>query len=126
MFDRELTEEELAVYRRTAERLREEDRPAERLRREKAWQLARAAADLLRQQFHVERVAVFGSLAAEERTFTKWSDVDIAAWGLDPKDTLRALGAVMDLSSDPMVNLVDVNTAKPFILAAIERDGVEL
>lgn len=121
-----VTPEQLAVYRRSAERLREQDRPAERLRREAAWRLARAAAALLKEQYHAERVVAFGSLVAEERSFTRWSDVDIAAWGIDPADTFRAIGAVMDLSSSPMVNLVDVNTSKPSLLAVIERDGVEL
>jgi predicted nucleotidyltransferase len=120
------TEEELAVYRRTAELLREQDRPAEIVRRAAAWRLAREAAALLKERFHASRVVVFGSLANEDRSFTRWSDVDIAAWGIAPADTLRAIGAIMDMSTEPMVNLVDVNTSKPALLVAIERDGVEL
>ncbi len=126
MAELRFTDEELAVYRRSAERLREQDRPAERVRREVAWRLARVAAELLKERFHATRVVAFGSLVAEERSFTRWSDVDIAAWGIDPADTLRAIGAVMDLSSEPMVNLVDVNACKAAILVAIERDGVDL
>jgi uncharacterized protein len=56
--------------------------------------------------------------------FNRWSDVDIAAWGLAPEDTFRAIGAVMDLPTEIAVNLVDVNTARPSLVAAIERDGV--
>jgi predicted nucleotidyltransferase len=122
----DISPEQLAIYRRSAERLREEDRPAERIRREEAWRLARIAAALLKERFHAERVVAFGSLVAEERSFTPWSDVDIAAWGIAPADTFRAIGAVMDLSSNPPVSLVDVNTCKPSLLAVIERDGVEL
>lgn len=126
MAELQLSADDLAVYRRSAERLREEDRAAELVRREEAWRLARLAAGLLKERFLATRVVAFGSLVAEERSFSRWSDVDVAAWGIAPADTFRAIGAVMDLSSEPMVNLVDVNTCAPSLLAAIERDGVEL
>ena len=58
--------------------------------------------------------------------FTRWSDVDIAAWGLAAEDTFRAIGAVMDLETDVPVNLIDVDTAHPSLLAAIEREGIAL
>jgi predicted nucleotidyltransferase len=80
---------------------------------------------LLREQCHVSRVVAFGSLTREE-SFTRWSDVDIAAWGIAPEDTFRAIGAVMDLGTEIPVNLVDVNTARPSLLTVIEPDGVEL
>ncbi len=37
--------------------------------------------------------------------FTPWSDVDIAAWGIRPEDTFRAIGAVLDVDSEIEVNL---------------------
>jgi len=80
---------------------------------------------LLKEQFQVSRVVVFGSLARGSG-FTRWSDVDIAAWDIPPEDTFRAIGAVMDLDTDVPVNLVDVNTARPSLLTTIERDGIEL
>jgi hypothetical protein len=58
--------------------------------------------------------------------FTLWSDVDIAAWDIQPQDTLRAIGAVFDLDADIQVNLVDVGTASTELLHQIEREGVEL
>lgn len=125
MVELRVSPEDLAVYRRSAERLREQDHAAELARREEAWRLARDAADLLKERFQATRVAAFGSLVARV-SFTPWSDVDIAAWGIAPADTFRAIGAVMDLSSSPMVNLVDVNTCTPSLLAVIEQDGVEL
>ena len=121
----DLTPEKIAVYRATAQRRRQQERKEINQRREKAWQIARQAARLLHEQFHVSRVVVFGSLTREEG-FTRWSDVDIAAWGIAPKDTFRAIGAVMDLETEIPVNLVDVNTARPSLLAVIEREGVEL
>jgi hypothetical protein len=61
-----------------------------------------------------------------EGCFTLWSDVDIAAWGIAPEDTFRAIGAVMDLGGDIEVNLVDMGACRPSIRAVIEREGVEL
>ncbi|WP_176237472.1 nucleotidyltransferase family protein [Candidatus Hakubella thermalkaliphila] len=87
--------------------------------------LARRVATLLREQYGVTRVVVFGSLAQKGR-FTRWSDVDIAAWGIRPEDTFQAMGAVMDLDSEIQVNLLDVETCRPSLLAAIEREGIDL
>lgn len=70
-------------------------------------------------------MVVFGSLARESG-FTRWSDVDIAAWGIAPEDTFRAIGAVMDLETEIPVNLVDVNTCRPSLLKAIQQDGIDL
>lgn len=126
MTDLSITPDDLAVYRRSAQRLREQDREAEFARRAEAWRLARVAAGLLRERFDVTRVVVFGSLADDERSFTHWSDVDIAAWDISPADTFRAIGAVMDISSAPMINLVDVNTCTASLLETIERDGIDV
>ena len=120
-----LSPEKLAIYRATAHKRRQQDKAELNRRREKAWQIARQAAQLLREQFKVSKVVAFGSLTRES-SFTRWSDVDIAAWGIDPEDTFRAIGAVMDLGAEIPVNLVDVNTVRPSLLVAIERDGVEL
>jgi predicted nucleotidyltransferase len=91
----------------------------------KAWDTARYAAEKLRQQFLVTRVVVFGSLV-HEGCFTRWSDVDIAAWGIPPEDTFRAVGVVMDTSDEFVINLVDVNIARPSLLGVIEQEGIEI
>lgn len=120
-----LTPEKVARYRATAQRRRKQEQPQLEQRREQAWVAARQAARLLKEQFNATRVVVFGSLARESG-FTRWSDVDIAAWGVAPEDTFRAIGAVMDLEIEIPVNLVDVNTCRPSLLKAIEQDGIEL
>lgn len=121
----DLTPEQIANYRAHALRRRRREQPEIERRREKAWQAARETARLLKEEFDATRVVVFGSLA-HGSGFTRWSDVDIAAWGLDPEDTFRAIGAVMDLETEVPVNLVDVDTARPSLLAAIEREGIAL
>ena len=70
-------------------------------------------------------MVVFGSLV-HKGCFTPWSDVDIAAWGIRPQDTIHAIGKVMDVDTEMELNLVDVQTCSDSLLATIERDGVEL
>jgi predicted nucleotidyltransferase len=120
-----LTPEKLARYRATAQRRREEEQIELNQRREQAWAAAHRAATLLRAQFEVSRVVVFGSLARGSG-FTRWSDVDIAAWGIAPEDTFRAIGAIMDMDTEIVVNLVDVNTARTPLLKVIEQDGIDV
>ena len=120
-----LSTSKLDEYRKTAIRRQKVRISKVKTRREKGWKLAKKAAKLLRKQFQAKRVAVFGSLLYEAR-FTPWSDVDIAAWGIPPDQTFRAIGAVMDLDSSLEINLVDVNTCSPTLLKAIEQEAVDV
>ncbi|HHY94935.1 MAG TPA: nucleotidyltransferase domain-containing protein [Firmicutes bacterium] len=121
---RDLSDEEIEAYRRSALlREREWRVPEERMAR--AWDLARKAAALLREKFGATRVVVFGSLL-REGCFTPWSDVDVAAWNLRPEDTFRAIGTVYELDPEIEVNLVDVNACSPSLRAIIEAEGVDL
>jgi len=121
-----ITEQE--QWQAYVETLRQRDRAdRERLRQryERAWQLARQAAEVLRRDFGATRVVVFGSLLRPSM-FGERSDVDIAAWGIQPQDTLRAMSAVAYLDEQVEVNLVDVNTCKPDILQVIESEGIDV
>ena|SRR5215471_6135699 len=120
-----ITPAEMAAYRATARRRREREQQELVQRQERAWEVARCAATHLRAQFGVDRVMVFGSLV-RAGCFTLWSDVDLAAWGLSPQDTFRAIGAAMDLDPTLAINLVDVRTCRPELLAAIEQEGIAL
>lgn len=120
-----LAPEKLAVYRATAQRRREQQDSALDHRRKQAWTAARQAAELLKTQFNATRVVLFGSLARESG-FTRWSDVDVAAWGIAPEDTFRAIGAILDMNTPLAVNLVDVKTCRASLLEEIERNGIDL
>ena len=120
-----VTPEEMAVYRATARRRWKHAQRELARRQEGAWEVARRVATLLRRQFGATRVVVFGSLV-HEGCFTRWSDVDIAVWGIRPQDTFRAIGAVMDTDAEMEVNMVDVGSCRPSLLAIIKREGVEL
>jgi predicted nucleotidyltransferase len=121
----ELAPEEIATYRAAARRRGEQEQRELAQREKRAWALARRAAALLREQFEAERVVAFGSLV-HKGCFTPWSDVDIAAWGIQPQDTFRAIGLVMDMDAEIELNLVDVGTCSTSLLATIEREGVPL
>lgn len=114
-----------APYMRTAHRRAQAQRHALAERRQRAWELARRAARLLREWYAARRVVVFGSLVHEDR-FTPRSDVDLAVWGISWPDYLHALGEVLDLDPEIEINLVDVAGCRPALQETIEREGVEL
>ena len=116
---------EMAEYRATARHRWQVEQQQAAQRQARAWVAARRAAALLKNQFNATHVAVFGSLV-REGSFTRWSDVDIAAWGISAQDTFRAIGAVLDLDLEIEINLVDVGVCRPSLLASIEREGMEL
>ncbi len=120
-----LTPEKIARYRKSAhQRFQAEQADIER-RRDQAWQSAKRASHILKEQFSATKVVVFGSLV-QSAGFTRWSDVDIAAWGIAPEDTFRAIGVISELATDVPVNLVDINTAQTSLYEVILRDGIDL
>jgi predicted nucleotidyltransferase len=68
---------------------------------------------------------VFGSLI-HPGCFTRWSDVDLAARGLTPRDTLRAMEVVRDLSVEIPVNLVDLGACSESLRRVVEHEGQPL
>lgn len=120
-----ISAEEMAVYKAEARRRWEAEKQRNLARHARAWELAREAAALLRRDFQVTRVVVFGSLLHPHR-FDERSDVDLAAWGLTTKNWLKAMAAVLALSSDIEVNVVDIETAHATLKATIEMDGVDI
>ena len=117
--------EEIEVYLTNARLKREHEHRELLLREDKAWKAARSAAPLLKERFAATKVVLFGSLA-HKGSFSRWSDIDIAAWGISPEDTFRAIGAVMEVSSDIEINLVDIGTCRPSLLTVIEKEGIEI
>jgi predicted nucleotidyltransferase len=115
----ELSEKEWQAYRPGSRIIKEPT--LDRL--DRAWGVARAAAEVLRSRFGATRVVVFGSLTHDE-SFTRWSDIDLAAWGIPPDAFFRAVAAVTGLSAEFKVDLVDPYDCRPALRQAIEREGV--
>jgi predicted nucleotidyltransferase len=122
-----IPEEQLQEYKRTARARWQAEKAHAATRCARAWGLAKQAVELLRRDYQVERVVVFGSLTHPGR-FTTHSDVDLAAWGLTSANWLKAIGAVryLDRTGDIEINLVDIACCSPEVVAAIEQYGVTL
>jgi predicted nucleotidyltransferase len=122
----QITPAELKKYAQTARARALARRPQLETRRTQAWEVARRAAALLKEQFGVKRVVLFGSLTRGPGRFYIRSDVDLAVWGLDERRYLRALECLLSLNPKIDVDLIEFEFAQPRLQAAIERDGIEL
>lgn len=124
---KDLKSEEIHFYRPWRNLHRYQKDPEVAKRRELAWEVARAAASMLKRQFGATRVVAFGSLAQKSQ-FTPWSDVDIAAWEIPREMYYRAVGALMDLGLEfgIKVDLVDARDCSADFLRDIEQVGMEL
>ena len=118
-----ISPEKMAEYRATYKKRQEAERKKLDERFERAWEVARRGAELLRSEFKVEKVVVFGSLTNRE-LFHIRSDIDLAVWGLSDEDYWRALGVILDLSPEFSVDLVTVETAPERICRTIETEGI--
>ena len=115
----------IGVYRASARRRREHLERERQQRLARGWDIAHLAAGLLRDRFGVRQVAVFGSLAHSDR-FHLRSDVDLAVWGLDEKDYLRAVAELTGLDSEITVDLVAVEQAPGTLSRRIKEEGTPL
>jgi predicted nucleotidyltransferase len=91
-------------------------------RRHRAMLTARKAADLLRREFDAKEVFVFGSLA-RRGYFTFWSDIDIAARGIQPSRFFEAVGVITGISSEFKLNLVDLETCSGSFRETVKTEG---
>ena len=57
---------------------------------QRAWHTVHQIAAMLYEDFDATQVAVFGSLA-EPDAFAKWSDIDLAVWGIPSEKYFRAV-----------------------------------
>jgi len=123
----DLTIEELRSYRPWLNFERYQKDPEVAKRMERAWEVARTAARLLKTHYGATRVVAFGSLV-HKTLFTPWSDVDLAASGLPPEDYYNAAGAAMDLGLELgiKVDVVDTEDCSPDFLEDIKKEGIEL
>ena len=107
---KDLSPEELAEYSRRLDQHLQNRKVNEALL-QRAWQTAHRIAATLYEDFGATQVAVFGSLA-EPESFSKWSDIDIAVWGLPNDKYFRASSIASDISGLFKVDLVDFESCK--------------
>ena len=100
-------------------------RAALRKRHDKAWELARTAAELLRNSFGAKRVVVFGSMT-QAKLFHPGSDVDLSVWGLYPDGYFRAVGQLQGFDPQISIDLVMFEEAPESLQRVILIGGVDL
>jgi uncharacterized protein len=120
-----LTAEQLAAYRASANARGAARRALLDRRRDRAWGVARRAADLLRSDYGATRVVVFGSLCSGT-FFDERSDIDLAVWGIAYEDLWRASGAVAAIDTTVAVDLIRSEEASSGLLEAIEKESTAL
>lgn len=110
-----------AVVDRVLEERRHRPERLEKLqdKQREGLQVAHRCADILKRDYGVERVVLFGSLLDVKRMW--WgSDIDLAVWGLAKQDFFRA-GAALEQGHDFDIDLVLVVDVKPHILSAVNQ-----
>ena len=110
---KDLSPEELAQYRQRLDQ-HLQNRKVDEALLQRAWQTAHRIAATLYEDFDATQVAVFGSLARRD-WFSKWSDIDLAVWGIPNDKYFRAVAATSHISGLFKVDLVDFeNSKEPF------------
>ncbi len=95
------------------------------VRRDRAFQVAREAAKILKKRFGATRVVVFGSLA-HRVWFTPRSDIDLYVDGIPVEAFFQAEADVEAMASGFKVDLVDSRECSPELLKQIDEEGEEL
>lgn len=120
-----LTAQEMVRYRTTAQQRATKRRQTMEARRQIAWEVAQRAALLLKSDYGVSRVLLFGSLSRDE-PFTAHSDIDLAVWGLDESIYYRVVSRLLDLDPSVSIDLLRAETLSVDLLHAIETAGIVL
>jgi predicted nucleotidyltransferase len=121
----DLTQEQMARYKRTAWLREKTRRRVADDRRQAAVPIAERAAAILKEQFGAQRVILFGSLA-HGHWFGPKSDIDLAAEGIQVSDFWRAWCALDEIDSDFEINLIAIESASASLQEALAHEGVEL
>ena len=121
---KDLSPEELKQYRlRLDQHLR--NRKVDEALLQRAWNTAHRIAAALYKDFSATRVAVFGSLA-EPKAFSKWSDIDIAVWGIPNDKYFRASSVASNISGLFKVDLVDFKDCKGLFRERIQSQLIPI
>ncbi|MDE0043307.1 MAG: hypothetical protein OXT74_14810 [Candidatus Poribacteria bacterium] len=92
---------------------------------QRAWQTAHRVAGMLYEDFGATQVAVFGSLA-EKDSFSKWSDIDIAVWGIPAEKYLRALSEAENVSRLFKVDLIEFENCSGLFRDRVSSQAIRI
>ncbi len=94
-------------------------------RQQLGWQTAQQAAQLLKEDFAVKKVVLFGSILHAQHIRPS-SDIDLAVWGLPSHAYSQAVSQLFRLDSSFSIDLVLFEQAPLSLRQSIERTGIEL
>lgn len=117
--------DQLEEYRRSYCQRKEEKQKQLMALIKEARAVALSAAQLLKSQFGVSRVMMFGSLT-RPLLFHFNSDIDLAVWGLQEKEYYRAVGILQSLHPKIAVDVVRFEEVSPALQEIILNEGEEL
>ena len=100
----------------------EKDMPPTSL--EGATSVARSIAKELVERFGAKKVMLFGSLA--RGGYSKWSDIDLAVWGIPPVEFFKAVSFATGFSKTWKVDLVGGEDCSTGLQDVILKEGIEL
>jgi predicted nucleotidyltransferase len=89
-----------------------------------ATSVARSIAKELLERFGAKKVILFGSLA--RGGFNRWSDIDLAVWGIAPANFFKAVSFATGFSNTWKVDLVDGGDCSNSLQDVILKEGIEL
>jgi uncharacterized protein len=116
--------EHMQQYIHTAQQQQQRMKQQRSQRHHQGWNVAREAAQILKQTFGVQRVVLFGSWLDESRIHAH-SDLDLAVWGLEDALYFRAIARLEEINPEFSIDLVISEQAYAYVQGAIEQ-GVEL
>ncbi len=117
--EKDLSTEEIKEYRIRPDK-HIQSRKADEALLQRAWQTVHRSAEMLYTDFGATQVAVFGSLV-KKGSFSKWSDIDMAVWGIPVDRYFSALWQVDEISGLFKVNLVDFENCKSLFRERIQN-----
>ncbi|PIX16073.1 nucleotidyltransferase domain-containing protein [Candidatus Desantisbacteria bacterium CG_4_8_14_3_um_filter_40_12] len=111
-------------YIQKAIEIRENKQRLLEIRYANAWETARKAAHILKNEYSADEVILFGSLL-HKQFFSLTSDIDVAVSGIPCDKFFQALYAVGFLS-DIRVEMVDIEECRDYIKEIIKKEGIKL
>ena len=121
---KDLSPEELKEYRpRLGQHF--QNRRVDEALLQRAWHTVHQIAAMLYEDFNATQVAVFGSLA-EPDAFAKWSDIDLAVWGIPSEKYFRAVWKAEEISGLFKIDLVDFESSKGLFRERIQRQLIPI
>ena len=121
---KDITQEELRGFHVNSKNNQQNRKVNEELI-QRAWHTAHLIAAMLYEEFGATKVAIFGSLA-EQGWFSKWSDIDVAVWGIPNENYLRASSKASNISGLFKVDLVDFESSNGLIRERIQNQLISI